>query len=149
MKRLGLILLAATSALVGVEVRVEAADTDLDRLQGTWSMVAMERNGKAATAERIKDRVVVIEGTTFIDRTGDKVHGKGTIRLDPAQAPGAVDATFTEGPPKGKTALGIYAFDGEMFKSCCGKPGGDERPKAFATRPGSGQMLVVLRRAKP
>jgi uncharacterized protein (TIGR03067 family) len=147
MKRLGLILLAATLAFVGVEV--EAADNDLDRLQGTWSMVALERNGKAATAERIKDRVVVIEGSTFVDRTGDKIHGKGTIKLDPAQTPGAVEATFTEGPPKGKTALGIYAIDGDTFKACCGEPGDDERPMAFATRPGSGQMFVVLRRAKP
>ena len=54
----------------------------------------------------------------------------------------------TEGPGKGKTMLGIYELTGDTYKVCFALPGG-ERPKEFASKPGSKTMLIVMKREKP
>ena len=53
----------------------------------------------------------------------------------------------------GKTALGIYAFDGDNLKWCSNEPGGAGRPKAFPAKVGSAQkkgepLYVVFTKVK-
>ena len=50
----------------------EAPGGDQEALQGTWTVVSMERNGAVVSRDRLEGRVVVIEGTTFTDRAGDQ-----------------------------------------------------------------------------
>ena len=52
--------------------------------------------------------------------------------------PKMVDLTFTAGPEKGKTSLGIYEVDGDTWKICLGLAG-KGRPKEFTTKAQSGQ----------
>jgi hypothetical protein len=44
-------------------------------------------------------------------------------------------------------ALGIYHLVGDTYTACIGCPGA-EWPSEFASRPGSGHVLEVLRRQK-
>ena len=71
-----------------------------------------------------------------------------TCRLHPGQRPKAIDLTLAAGPDKGKTFLGIYKLEGDTYTICRPVAPGKERPTAFATRPGSGLMLVVWKRQK-
>ena len=67
--------------------------------------------------------------------------------LDPKQSPKQLDFT----PPKaGKPVLGIYEVKGDELKVCmrhADSKGG--RPTAFATKEGSGLVLIVFKREKP
>lgn len=119
----------------------------LKRLQGTWSVVSFVRDGKASAPEKIEGRVVVITGNTWVDRTGETIHGQGTLTLNPGATPMTIDATFTAGFPKGKTTLGIYALEGDSLRACSAVVG-DARPEAFASPEGSKRMLVEYRRSK-
>jgi hypothetical protein len=46
-----------------------------------------------------------------------------------------------------KTQLGIYKFDGDMFIDCVAL-GGKDRPKDFASKPGSGYVLIKYKRVQ-
>jgi uncharacterized protein (TIGR03067 family) len=68
--------------------------------------------------------------------------------VDVAKKPKTIDITFTEGPEKGKTIVGIYELEGDTYKVCI-NVNGKERPKEFAAKAGSGHGLEVLKREKP
>src|SRR3954447_7098407 len=95
------------------EVPPGVMDLDLERLQGAWRAVRIEKGGNpvpedlAATVRYIfdDDRVILMEG--------DRRAGEGVIRLDPASDPRAFDFTATEGPQAGTVALGIYRIEGD------------------------------------
>jgi uncharacterized protein (TIGR03067 family) len=141
-----LILLAATLPYGSDDPRTAA--TDRDRLQGTWTCVRMERNGKEIPRERYRDGILIIEGDKFTYKQGDRVMTAGTRTLDPNRSPKAVDDTHTLGPFKGKSYKGIYRLEGDTFTTCNGGAG-QARPSEFATKSGSGLLLVVYKRALP
>jgi uncharacterized protein (TIGR03067 family) len=58
-----------------------------------------------------------------------------------------MDATATNEPDKGQISLGIYEIAGDDYKVCFAPPGKD-RPKEFSSKPGSGYILQVWKRAK-
>jgi uncharacterized protein (TIGR03067 family) len=125
----------------------DAAPSDKDRLQGTWSAVSMENNGKPAPPEAIKGAKLVFTGDQYTLK-GEESY-QGTFTLDPTRKPKTIDTTFVEveGGKKG-TALGIYELEGDRLKICW-RHGGKERPTEFATKPNSGLRLMVLKRDKP
>jgi uncharacterized protein (TIGR03067 family) len=73
---------------------------------------------------------------------------RGTFKLDLSKKPKEIDVVFTEGPEKGKTSLGIYELEGDVYKVCIGLTG-KKRPTEFISKPGSGHVLEVLKRQKP
>ena len=73
---------------------------------------------------------------------------RGSVKLDPAATPKAMDITGTDGPNKGKTLLAIYELDGDRLKICYDLSG-KNRPTAFQTTNGSLLFLVTYQRQKP
>ena len=55
---------------------------------------------------------------------------------------------FDVGPEKGNTSLGIYEIENDTWKICL-TTRGNNRPKKFATEPGTGHACEVLKREKP
>ena len=106
-----------------------------------------EQDGKAVPEETVKGARLVIKGDRHTVRVGGETM-VGTHRLDPSKEPKAIDATDTEGPYKGKTIHGIYELTDDTYKVCFAAPGKD-RPTEFASKPGSGHRLIVMRRQKP
>lgn len=141
------IVLAAASLIVGRALGDDRARTDLEKLQGVWICVSMERNGEPISPERYKNGRLIMEGETFTFKMGNRVVARGIRKLDPGQSPKAVDDTHTEGTFKGKTYHGIYELTDDCFKTCNGGLGA-ERPKAFATKPNSGLLLIVYKRER-
>src|SRR5262249_45019185 len=117
---------------------------DLDKLQGTWKLVSGEQEGEAMAEDGLKAAKLTVTGDKFSIKLGD-FEGDGTQKLDPTKKPKTVDAVGTGGQTQGMTYLGIYEFSGDSLKQCYAQPG-DERPKEFTTKSGTGRFLFVWKK---
>src|SRR3954471_16806114 len=134
--------------LVTTALLIAAADSDLDKLQGTWQLVAMEVEGHEAPADELKDRNAVYEGDRLSLRAGETVRRRGIVTLEPGRSPKAMNTWDQDGPYADQTVPGIYELDGDTLKVCFARPG-EERPKEFSTKSGSGFLFCVYKRQKP
>jgi uncharacterized protein (TIGR03067 family) len=103
--------------------------------------------GKKVPEEQVKKSgKMVIRGNKFTIGEGGVTY-RGASKLAVSAKLKRIDVTFIAGPEKGKSLLGNYELEGDTYKVCLGMPG-KPRPKAFAAKPGSGQVLEVLKREK-
>ena len=120
--------------------------TDAETLQGAWAIATLEIDGSKFPDGAFKGSKIIVTGDKFTTISMGATY-KGTFKVDAAASPKTIDMTFTEGPEKGTTALGLYELDGDNWKICLAVTA-KERPKAFATKPGSGFALETLTREK-
>jgi uncharacterized protein (TIGR03067 family) len=121
----------------------DAVQQEYEAFKGTWKFASFEMEGQDVLAQSLKARLV-LDGDRFTLKQGDMVYG-GTFKVDVTSTPKRIDATFTKGPDKGKTMLGIYELKGDTYKVCF-DVNGKNRPSEFASTPGSGHVLQVLKR---
>jgi uncharacterized protein (TIGR03067 family) len=135
------LLLLPVGLLIAAEAKDDdAAKKELKKLSGTYVMVSGESKAEKVPEERIKDAKLMIEGTGYTAGFGgDTV--KGTLKLDPTKTPKEMDATNSEG----KTMLGIYKFDKGQL-TVCFAPAGEERPKEFSVKNGTGDFIHVWKK---
>jgi uncharacterized protein (TIGR03067 family) len=144
--------LVVSSLLV---LSVEAGDDakkDLEKLQGSWTVVDIVDGGEKAPAEEAKAMSVVCkkDEITVKVKLADKkneeeVVASFTVKLDPSQKPNSVDFIHTSGKDKGKKVLGIYKIDGDSVSFCYGEID-QARPKEFVSPAKSTLTLVILKR---
>ena len=135
-------LLRITSVTVLLAAFVgSVAANDPEKIEGRWTVVSVELAGMPVPG-LARAELVFADGKKVFTLPDGRVE-KGTYQLNAARQPGEIDAT-TEG--RDGTERGIYAVDGDTLKLCLAT-GGAERPREFATRKGSNQILIVLRRA--
>jgi uncharacterized protein (TIGR03067 family) len=115
---------------------------DLDLLQGTWTVAAMEMDGQSMPAGALVEARIAIEGNRFTS-TGMGAVYEGRLELDATASPARIDMVFDAGPEKGNTNLGIYRLDGDSWKLCLATRG-TVRPASFASAPGSGIAVETL-----
>ncbi|MBZ5626482.1 MAG: TIGR03067 domain-containing protein [Acidobacteriia bacterium] len=120
--------------------------TEPGPLEGRWSVVALEVEGQPMPAAMLGAARIVVEGDRFQSLGMGTVY-EGTVKLDASASPKTFDLTFTAGPEKGNTALGIYELNDDEWKLCLTTRGGD-RPKEFSTAPGTGHALETLKRGE-
>jgi uncharacterized protein (TIGR03067 family) len=132
----------AGTLLLAADAPDDAAKKDLDKLQGTWTVVAMETEGKKLPEEAYKGVKIIVEKNKMTMGKDGKSDA-ATIVLDPSKEPKWIDATGKEG----ETLLGIYQLDGDDLKIVLSKKEGD-RPKAFATKADQDYGLFMLKRQK-
>jgi len=120
----------------------DAKKTDLDNMQGTWSIVAAEREGKATLVDSIKTMQFIIKGDSFTLTIGEREE-KGTLKLNASVKPKSMDLIL--GDEHEKAAHGIYELTTGTLKMCWTQDGG-ERPKEFATKPDSNMTMFTLKR---
>jgi len=119
--------------------------SDLDRLQGTWVLVAMEREGESVPAEDLKDGNAVYEQNNITLREGERVRRRGIVTLDASRKPKAINTWDRDGPYEDQTVPGIYELDGDTLRLCFGRPG-SERPKEFTTKTPPGVLFCTYKR---
>jgi uncharacterized protein (TIGR03067 family) len=127
----------------------ETAEEAQMKLQGTWTAIKAERDGKVA--DDVVGHQLSFNGNRFQIRSKDgKPLYAGTIGVDQSVKPAAIDFHHTDGALKGKAWKGIYTLDAETLTTCDNGPDLDKhRPTAFEAPSGSGHILITFRRAKP
>ena len=108
-------------------------------LQGTWVLAAPD-GSTMANAEL----ALVITGNKYAQTLNGEVNERGTITLDPAAKPMAIDLAISEGPDAGKTQLGVIEVSGDAMKGALKAPGDTVRPADFT--PQAGVITFVAKR---
>jgi uncharacterized protein (TIGR03067 family) len=141
MKRLALV-----SVVVAAGFAVAGSDEDVKKMTGKWRLVSFTRDGKATPQEVVASTRTVFEadGTYTVRRDG-QVAVKAKVKLDASKNPKHTDVEYVEGELKGKTVLGIYKLEGDTATFCHAPPG-QPRPTEFASKPGTGHVLIVNKR---
>jgi uncharacterized protein (TIGR03067 family) len=143
---LSALCVVALSSLPLAPADEKAVPRELARLQGTWLFQTLEINGQQVPENALKGATITIKGDQFETRSFGVVYS-GQLKIDPTKSPKTLDLIFTGGPEKGKTTLAIYELEGDSFKICLTLMG-QERPKEFSAKVGSGRALEVLKREK-
>jgi uncharacterized protein (TIGR03067 family) len=142
------ILLAFICLAAADNPREEAAKKDLEKMQGTWTMAALEVDGKQVPEAKLQGTTLLIKDNKYIVQLkGQKF--ETVFQLDPTKKPKEIDMTFAEGANKDKVHKGIYSLEGDTFKLCRGQQPDRERPTEFGTWPDTGIFLVTWKRKAP
>ena len=138
----------------------EAVKQEWERLEGTWTLVTMEVDGKSLLKkDEPPARVVIKGGKVTSDRKGPGAReddlDASKVKLDPTRKPKTITLPNFEGgdPAKGVTAIGIYERKGDELRVCVQavetarlKEREKERPRAFDSK--QGLLLVFKRQGK-
>ncbi len=146
-----IIAIVVMSVLFTPCLYVCAQDTkaDLEKLQGDWSIVAMEMNGKESPKAMTDNlRITFKENTMTMTRVKTNKGNDFTIKLDTSKKPKAIDLVPVEGKAKGMTVRGIYQFDGSELKLVMSNTSENERPTEFKAPKDSELFVMTLMRKK-
>jgi RNA polymerase sigma factor (sigma-70 family) len=113
------------------------AARDRESLQGVWAVVSVESGGKVDATEKA---LFLVNGNRACWQTPDE-DMQGGLYLDPTSRPKAYDLATSL-----RTFEGIYELEGDTLRLCYDPSWESKRPRRFATRPGSHQLLIVLKR---
>jgi uncharacterized protein (TIGR03067 family) len=121
-------------------------ERELEKLQGSWSLVSYECAGKQIKGED-KGHVFSFTKDRWAITIGGHVDQAGTVtRIEPHKDHGAIDLLITEGGNAGATAISIYRVEGDSLKYL---NSGEPRAQEFSTSPGDGRYYLSFRRVKP
>jgi uncharacterized protein (TIGR03067 family) len=120
--------------------------TDLDTLQGTWYVSALETNGEKMPASAFSGSTIVIKKQRFKSVAMGATY-EGTLTLDVSTTPKKFDLVFDKGHAAGTRNVGIYKLNKDRWTICLATQG-SKRPATFATRPGTGLALETFQRDK-
>lgn len=121
-----------------------AERNDLDLLQGSWTVTALEVEGENMPEAMLAQARIVVKGNRFTS-TGMGAEYAGRLVLDVSASPRQLDMKFDAGPEKGNTNLCIYELEGDTWKLCIATRG-TVRPSTFASTRGSGCAVETLTR---
>jgi uncharacterized protein (TIGR03067 family) len=136
----------------------DALQKERRSLGGTWVVESIVRDPKEKRDGEGKGLKVVIVGERVVVKAPgeEKPIGGLIIRIDPTKEPKALDLWVDETPLKSRKdtfqeppVLGIYVLSGDTLRVCWAPLEKRERPTGFASKPGTGHSLLVLKREKP
>lgn len=119
----------------------------LKKLQGTWHISSLETDGHKIPAAGFDGAHIIVKKDKFVSISMGQTY-EGKMELDDSKKPKTFDLIFTAGPQKGRRNLGIYKLTGSSWTICLATQG-TERPRKFATQPGTGIALETLVRKPP
>ena len=118
------------------------------KLNGTWVIESVTRDPREQKPDEGKGiRCVIKDEKVVVKLPGEAISsGELVIKIDPTRNPKTMDLS-----PNGEkeTVRAVYELAGDTLRVCWGSDNGKERPAEFASTPGSGHTLVVLKREKP
>jgi uncharacterized protein (TIGR03067 family) len=133
--------------LAGADAPKTKTPTDVQKLQGTWKLVAGEMDGKAMTEDQLKTGKLVIRDNQYTITLPGKDTFTGTEILNSTKSPKTINVTDDSGPNAGKKLLGIYELKGDEFRVAFA-PSDKSRPTEFTTKPGTGSWMHLWKRVK-
>ena len=124
----------------------EKAKKDLQQMQGTWIMHALEINGKEVPPQQIQDTYLTVKRDVYQTKTKKKEHDGLRLKLDPSKNPKAVDMIKTAPGGAEEVIKGIYLIEKDTLKICRGLSPEHERPNQFATWPNTNAFVVTWKK---
>jgi RNA polymerase sigma factor (sigma-70 family) len=128
-----------TGTVADAGPKKDAPKTDLDRLQGIWSVVSIEQGGQPAKLEKA---VFMVDGKRACWQTSE-AEMQGGLYLDKSGKLKTYDFVTSE-----RTLEGIYSLAGDTLRLCYDLRTEAKRPSGFTTAKGSQQVLFVLKRIR-
>ena len=117
-----------------------AAISDLDQIQGEWSVAELVMNGEKMSADALANAKFKIKANEyFLD--GDSGSSHGTLKLIETDSPKSMEVTTDDG----RQLPAIYEITKDTFKVCYALNGAG-RPKEFKSAEGSEQVLSIYKR---
>ena len=134
MIRFALAAFAATTLLATSRSEDKAADIK-KALDGNFTVVSGEKDGKPLPADKLKGSVLAFKGNKILGTDRDKNEFFAcTYELDASSSPAKITMKSTDPVTKKEvTAAGLIAVDGDAVKLCYALPGG-EAMKDFSTK---------------
>jgi uncharacterized protein (TIGR03067 family) len=122
----------------------DKAKKDLDQMQGTWVMHALEINGKAES--KIQETFLNIKKDDYKTTVKGKEPPGFRLKLDATKDPRWLDMIQTQADGSEKVFKAIYTFEKDTLKICRGIDATQERPSQFATWPDTGYFVVTWKK---
>lgn len=123
----------------------DAGKTDLERLQGSWLLVHIERE-HPITPDKMLNNQIQIRGNEYKRFTLEEPPILvRTFRLDPTTEPKSIDLIAKNPNGEDWVFRGIYEIRGDTFRLCFAMLG-KERPKEFRVGPNSTANTVTTYR---
>jgi uncharacterized protein (TIGR03067 family) len=105
-----------------LEEREPAAQSDYEKVQGTWRGVAAFMMGERAPDEIARQMIVKFSGDTMETPPSPRNKGgKGTFVLDPTKTPKQIHLTADAAENFAKMQ-GVYSLDGDTLRICMSAP---------------------------
>ena len=126
----------------------DATGNELARLEGTWRIVASEKDGQGSPPGDVDSMTYSVAGDKYTVRRRGEVVEEGSFRIDPTRMPTSINVFPSK--PEGKIQRGIYEWgeDGTL-RICFAHPGQEDRPARFSTTEGTGHTLTTAGRIGP
>jgi uncharacterized protein (TIGR03067 family) len=99
--------------------------------QGSWVLTSLEGEGLPAGIHV----GLGFSGDTYQGLRSGKIDERGTIKIDAAASPMAIDLVITEGKYAGKTQLGLVDVAGDAMTLVLAEPGATVRPTGLSQSP--------------
>ena len=119
--------------------------SSIGELRGVWQATAVTVSGQEIPRAEIGLLQLTLTRTRFTTSRGEETLFDSSYTADPTTSPMQIEMVGSGGDFEGQAALGIYDLEGETLRICYAMPGFG-RPREFASAPGSGAFLIVLRR---
>lgn len=119
--------------------------TSVSALQGSYTLIAGEKDGQTIPSERIRGSTVrITENTMTIFDEDEKETYAVTYTIDKSQNPWKLTMTSTQAPVQGEVAYGLVEKDGDTVKLIYAVRGGAV-PDDFTTE--QNQLLFVMKQS--
>jgi uncharacterized protein (TIGR03067 family) len=138
-------LLVGLALVVGAPAKKDAPAKDPPTIVGEWVGESGMRGGKPDNPPAGTTITFTADGKVLMKEGGAAKPEEATYKADPKKSPAELDIV-PAGTEKAPTMLAIYKIEGDTLTICLTL--GGERPKEFASPPGSEAMLVTCKRAK-
>jgi len=134
---LGLLSLLLVSASLYAQ---NDASKELERFQGTWALTSAAGQSLPTGFQS----ALIITADKYQGMENGVINERGTIKLNLAVKPTAIDLLISEGTHAGKTQLGVVEIAGDTLTLVLAEPGDTARPGLS-----SDANKLVLARIKP
>jgi uncharacterized protein (TIGR03067 family) len=137
-------VVSCCAMILGFTGIILADEKDLKDLDGTYSIVSMQKGGESAKKDLLQKVKATFKGdslTLLVDDEGKKEEKKAKIKTDATKQPHTIDITPAEGT--GVTFLGIYKIEKDDLTIAYTEKQGD-RPKDFKSD--EGVLLMKLKK---
>jgi uncharacterized protein (TIGR03067 family) len=141
------LLIVCIAFLLGADDKKDDANKkDLEKMQGDWAAVSMVQDGIKLPDDDAQALFRTVKGDKYTVFRYSEVLAKWSFTIDVTKSPKTIDIRKPD-DDKAEPVLGIYEFDGGLYRQCVARPGKD-RPTAFEAKEGSGWTLTVWEREK-